>query len=602
MTWRLFRQDPAVRTLVGSVPLSVYFGFFFGTLVAPRAQPAGPVLQPGESGWLAFVIAVLWVVSTLFAVLADVTARCASLSLTLPIEPRELWLVRIVSLLYAGLTPVAIVTVMASLRPLFPLGAGGVDLRILGLGAQTAAGLTTVILLSQSPRPELDRIPARPGYIVFVVAVVLTILAGVLLIPPSVGFTVSLLLVSGALGVRIYWLLPSAFVVAPARPQAESPGPRARSNEMVEAGRWLAPPRDGARAQSSLGHRWLLHRTVWRVLMHHPLTYLGLGIAVFFGYRLVPAYFSGWDLIPYFLVIVIYIGALLFFAGLRMYPLDPLPISRKLLFAHAVLTVIFGLALGVAVGGLHFSLDRDSYAMIGYSENKIRVPADCWELARDGEPPRITSPWGESHVPNSRRLLRGSRAVLFNPYDRGEDSSVRFVHYQLAKAVEEIHGVPAPQTETLPGREANSAEEACCRTVAASAGRGSESRSRTLATLVFLFGLIAAVSFALGLQQFRTSAPPHLFPWFLQGFAIPVMLLVVAIWLAQLFGLADANLAMTFVMVLVRKLGENLSLTTAGMWTLAVVTLIVGYLVMQWRFQKIEAPVGLDKKDFSWRL
>jgi hypothetical protein len=236
----------------------------------------------------------------------------------------------------------------------------------------------------------------------------------------------------------------------------------------------------------------------------------------------------------------------------------------------------------------------------GCDKFTVRVPDDCWEIGWDGTAPAVISPWGESHVPETHHLYRGSSVALYNPYEVGETSSDDFVEFQINRAIEEIHGVPAPARQAAPTsvqdtgltNPSRSGEPA----VVWPENRGSEMRNRTMATRVLLFGLITTAIVSLGLQQFRATTPEHVYPWLLQGLAAPVLLLLGGLFVADRMGFANFRAFAAFPEILIRKLGEALPLGTSAMWALALAVLGTGYLLIQFRFNKIEPPIQHKKK------
>jgi len=126
--------------------------------------------------------------------------------------------------------------------------------------------------------------------------------------------------------------------------------------------------------------------------------------------------------------------------------------------------------------------------------------------------------------------------------------------------------------------------------------RGSKLRSRTMATRVLVFGLITTAVVCLGLQQFRATTPEAVYPWLLQGLAVPLVVVVGGVYLADKLGYADFHAVAAFPEVLLKKLGESLPLSTPAIWGLAIATLGIGYRVIQSRFRKIEAPLQHKKK------
>lgn len=615
----LIRQDPAMRTLRGSLLLALAGGLFLGALVSSMPGWFERGFQGVDKGWLVFGFSQIWLILLLFMIVSHITVRCARLSLVLPLTARVLWPARIISITMAGLLPLAVLIVTVSVSPLIFQGRPGPTAEVLRLGCLTGLGLILAVMLYQTPSTGLYSIRAGRMYILYAVIVSCGIPALILLNPGSLLLGLVMLAGCILLGLRIYRSLPQVLALAPreASRAGEPDRPAAvrihelradvseerAPTERTAAGRAdavCAPPR-------TEGFSALLHSTVFRVLVNHPLTWIILPVAAFYGYSLVRAYYLGRDLQPHFLISLIWLVALLFQGIIRMYKLDHLPISRRPLLAYSVLPVALVTLAGVGAGQLHFMLKQSQFKMIRYycegvgcNRFTVRVPDDCWEIAWDGIVPPVTSPWGESHVPEAHHLYKGSSIALYNPYEVGEASSDDFVELQINKAIEDIHGVPAPtRRATHPSGDDANLRESPKRgepAVVWPENRGSDMRNRTMAARVLLFGLITAGIISLGLQQFRATTPEHVYPWLLQGIAAPILLLLGGLYVADQLGFANFRAFAAFPEILIRKLGESLPLSTPAMWALALAVLAAGYLLIQYRFNKIEAPIQKKKR------
>jgi hypothetical protein len=573
-----------------SIPISLFTGIFLSAAVSDGVGWLGAGSLQDQMKQTTILITIVWSELLLFTIFAHVPARGSRLSLALPIGSRRLWRVRIGAILFAGLLPLAVITALTTLHPwIFP-GPGGFDARFVGLGARIGAGYILAILLFQIPAPELYRIRTNRGYLTYVVIVAIAMGAALILLPYRPFFLFLILLAALIIGLWIYSRLPDGFLTAP------------RGPELSVTGSGTDPGTTKPVSSSRRGHRFLAW-TIWRIVMNHPLTWVAIPFLLFWGDRLIFAYREGWDLIPYYVLLLLYPGLLIFFAVLRMFLIDPLPISRISIFPHIYLPLVAAFAAGLAIGWIDYELRGPHGGMIHYHGDRIQVPEDAWELTTEGRAPLIVAPWGESYRPMAYPLYRGSRFVVYNPYERAESSSTRFVDYQLARAVEAIHGSAYLPTEGAAAvsdrRPAQDRDDRCCLPLQGTAGAGSPRRNRAMATTAMLFILLSSGLYAFGLQQFRARGPRHLSPWFLQGLIGPLALAACMVLVGNATGFTSFQAVGAFPMVLIRKFGEAIPGPTAVIWVLTGFAFILGYWLMQARFAGIEAPVGQQERDLS---
>jgi hypothetical protein len=647
MIGALIRLDPAMRTLRGSLALTVAFGLFLGALLSRHPGWFEERFLGDDPGMSMFIFAHVWLILLLFMILSHMTVHSARINLVLPLPTRKVWLARITAILAAGLLPLCVLTLVLSLHPWVFNGGFGIDTRVLRLGAMMGLGLALTALLYQTPSPALASIRLGPAYILYAAIVSCGVPTAILLAPRSFALAAAMASATLILGIRIYLSLPPVLSLGPSETSKEKERDRRASAAASKqpSSRTAWPSAAESVYPGSRRFRWLLHLTAFRVLANHPLAWIIFPVAAFYGYTMARSYYRGADLKPYFLISLIWLVAMLFQGIIRMHKLDPFPISRRLLFAYSILPIVLVMGVGAGAGQLHFVLKQHQFKMIRcYHPNEpngafsIGVPTDCWEIAWDGSAPAVTSPWGESHVPEALRPWKGSDAAVYNPYEVGEESSDEFIEFQLNRAIEKIYGVPAPEYGATPtvagdgdpqepgeaGRATPAAgrnevlhePEGARRTDSASRGyeepgepakrgepavvwpenRGSRFRNRTMATRVLLLGLITTVIVCLGLQQFRATTPEAVYPWLLQGMAVPVIVVIGGVYLADQLGYADFRAVAAFPEILVGKLGESLPLSTPAIWGLAIATLGIGYRVIQSRFRKIEAPLQHKKK------
>jgi hypothetical protein len=145
------------------------------------------------------------------------------------------------------------------------------------------------------------------------------------------------------------------------------------------------------------------------------------------------------------------LGVLFGSAAYRLHVLDALPVSRKRIFAIAVLPGLLAVTLGY-VGAtalrtvrLHREtpVDYGQHPIVG--DVDVRVPLAYWEIGWQGEPSPLDEPdlppWEEPYTPWSVRLYQGLPVVLYSPYHVPAGSSTDRVAQTLGRAVEDVYGV-----------------------------------------------------------------------------------------------------------------------------------------------------------------
>ena len=111
---------------------------------------------------------------------------------------------------------------------------------------------------------------------------------------------------------------------------------------------------------------------------------------------------------------------------------------RRLVLPYLIVTLI---AYGIgAAGAARWTARADWWA--SWRERRILGHDSGGAHAHRPErrPPAVTAPWGESHVPLHRPLIRSGRAVVYSPYSAPPGSSVDFLAWQMSRAVTAIYG------------------------------------------------------------------------------------------------------------------------------------------------------------------
>ena len=140
--------------------------------------------------------------------------------------------------------------------------------------------------------------------------------------------------------------------------------------------------------------------------------------------------------------------------------LDPLPVSRRLLFRVRTAPLQIALAAGYLVGsqvGMAGGWMGTSHMIslgTGRSWPTNRVtsscetlnvtpPIDYWKPAR-GSVPIVRAPWGETYQPP---VVRVYGMNVYNPYATGCENSHRFMDWQYERASTDVYGRPMPVSD-----------------------------------------------------------------------------------------------------------------------------------------------------------
>lgn len=595
MIGTLFRQDIAVYNSRIVIPI-FFFAGLFGRIIAGEF-PAQTGTRPlaAESGILILFFCQACLLLLFLLTPTSFWARSGSMHLALPLSARKLWLARMISLLFITIVPFFALCLPLSLRSSSTTAWLVPDPMILKAALHAAAGLLLAVALYQVPSPSLHRIRTGLGYILYVILVAVGTVIFVIFTAPFSVFTLILLAVGMACLMWVYSSLPKTFVVAPLTPDPDGP-------EQVGAGARPYAADVGVPVDAAGSSRWILHRTVLRTILNYWPVWIILPLLALYGGLVVRSYYQGKAPFPYILFIGGWIWGMLRYSMSRLYMLDPLPVSRKIVYGQTMGACLLAVLLGVGILSLGPLNGKSRAKMVSFYQEQVSVPREYYEIAPNGQVPVITSPWGEAHSPTLHSLLPGSRLALYNPFERGEESSARFIKLQIDRAIERIHDVPVLAATTDLGTPLEDgfedALEECCFTTEASLGRGSESRSKTYALGMILYLLassaVIALSFKIGGGRIRS--------WLYAVPTIGALALVVIVLLgaAVLEGLGYSETWVwgALATIPVRKLAEALPLSPLVLWSAFLAILVGCYFWIQKSFLGIEAPVRRMVKKF----
>jgi len=432
----LFRQDPAFsswRMFLLSVVLAtnIVLGMTFVVGFVTR----GGHVQPEIAGPSLLLVAWLGAVFYLLTPLAR--TRCRRLALSLPLSTRRLWLFHAGATFLGALSfPALSLVVLALLRPYFPPAAraalpdGGT---LLVMGALTAAVLALAVVLLQALRPAERRVPLDGRFLASALPLLLVALPALLLLAVRAPWT-ALLPAALALGLG-WWIhgrVPAVWLAAPAEPSDGRARPATAGPVRVAGGRRLL-----ARAVWGLLYG---KRAALLYLIYPMVLVLGFLLSGYLGQNVTGDEFR----IPMVFMTAYVMTSTLGLAMRGIHPLDPLPVSRRAIFAAIVLPHMLVAGLGYAAGTVAAALSAEPRQRINWGEAEDRwgllVPVKYLEVAWDGAPPDIVAPWGERVAPRTWPLASRGEAVIWKPYTTTPASSPEFVAWQLGRAVKTIYG------------------------------------------------------------------------------------------------------------------------------------------------------------------
>jgi hypothetical protein len=585
-TLSLLRQDPARGALVRAVLTSLAVGFLF-RLVPDISEGLAALDAENLPGGFVYLYLVLTGLIVTFVLSGNSWTRSSRLALGLPVRARAVWAARMTSLVAIALLSTAALALATGITIDVDQGTVAFNSVILLTAARAAVACVLILFLFQLPLSAQSSIPITAAYVVYMVFVgVITLVlssAGV----TSLAGTLVLLFITICLGVWLAIRVPPTFSVGPTVEESQSPV-------------WVAPeeiaPIEAAGWEGGNGHstgrtlHWALFRGLkTNVLIWFLLIIVGASVAV-----ATLEFLHGNNAFMPLFFIVIYHLPLLQGALESMTPYDSLPISRRVLWAHTVGPIAASAALGLVIAGLIFTINPKPFTQVHSSGCCVQVPWDYWEIGREGEIPRVTSPWGESFTPRAHPLWRGSDVVLYDPYESGAGSSPRFVEYQMCRAAHAVYGDPLPQELSKANSQSPSnivgGVERGAFTLDVTRGRISEDRSRTAAVAVTVLALLIAGLMLPALLQFGPWVHRKIFKRAAIGFVILLVVAAVAASAARLLGYTQVWYIGVLLSRGFRALSHALPLPTTFLWLVCVTFWAGAYLILERVFYTIEFP------------
>ena len=595
MTWFLLRGDPVFRSsrmLLAIVLLAAGVGSLTWTWLDMHQVAAGTPHAPVFLGWpagsLAFV-AILWMSLSAHLAMPCAARRCGLFHLSLPLSARRLWLTHVAAVTLAGwvLLALGLGLALGKEQLLIRLAKGKVfEIELLVPGLHMAAGLLLAVVKLQSVRPTLCRVPLDAVYVLRVVLTMAAILLLVLLLNALGSAAVLVTLAAAAaLGWWTCRTLPPSLLLLPREPE---PGEEIRPRTPEEE---ATPP----------GRRALFARTIGRTLLGGKA--IGMApIVLLYGLLVSGQYpeMASADMRLFFLALTWYL--LLSWGQLhlrKLYLLDYLPISRRVLFAASVAPGLLCLALGYGIGGWGDGLRQRPYER-GFHQNRHLsqdVPVEFFAVAWDGRIPLLDTPWGESREPWSIPLFKGSRIALYAPYTSPDSSSAEFAARQLSRAIAAFYG-DSVDSEIIAARYLEEDEKNGVRLrrngdpLLADYPRVLHPiPNGALPVFMLLAGAPGLLFFGLLLRRYRTDLPSS--DW--NAGTVTAMILglggALGTVVADISGLMDPGTPGALLNALMWLVARSLPGGTSTLWALAALLLVWVYLWTQEQFLRFEFPL-----------
>lgn len=445
----LLRRDEVFGSLglwlvnAGLMTSALFALYFWLRLTTTAVSPLQPLLL------------VVWLSLAVYLLFGNVRTRGSHLDLTLPASTHRLWLAHVIAVTVSGTGLVAIAIATISLHGWLLRGSPEAmvsELELLALVVHLVAGLVLAVVLIESKNLELHRVAfGVPDLLwrLLVVAAVATI--SLLLSALPLAFGLFPLGLACAVGFLTWKRLPPALSLFPSRPI--TPELSRRRHEGAGADEWVGLDRAAVGSRRTPHLFVIVHGVRWGAVtpwVTFPWVVLAGALAA--------GVLSIWapleDIRFWYIPLYIYMLFMSVPAVMeQLAHLDPWPISRRRLFAVMVLPALAAFLFGYGVGWLGLRSTDASRDLIEYRASPndphfyLYVPIGRNEIAWDGEAPAITAPWGESHPAWTAPLFAGSTVHIYSRFHTPEGSSLRFVAWQISRAVKAIYGRRIPPAE-----------------------------------------------------------------------------------------------------------------------------------------------------------
>jgi len=583
--WRLLRQDAVRRSLRWSMPIALATGLMIRIGVGSGLYDwtGLPVYATGEFAISLFVY--LWLAVLFAVVIAHFNSRCGSLSLGLPLSSRSLWVVRLVAISGACLIPISILVLTSASRD--TASGIGLSVPLLDVGARTAAGFILAIILFQLPAPGLYRIAGRKWYVIYVVIVSALTFTYSIVTPESWIYTVGPLILAVLIGIVAGYRLPPGFSVDTAA--------RARGVAEADADSAAGALPFTMDRRGRIRRTWRLLRVIWRENLNTWPVWIMTALIFFIAWILTGSYYLAYHAIYEYVWLLMWCWIFISQSVKRLNRIDSLPVRRSAVFYGVIAFMMIPVGLGMLTGYLVYNrFKEEPMSQVRFRDHRVRVPFEAWEIARDGEVPEVTSPWGETYTPYGKRLFKsGSDFVVYNPFENGKKSTPEFVAMQMDRAVARVNAAAAGP-EKMSSIAATAAFADSLKTgecdVTASLGKHSDLRIRTNAVIITLWILLFVLVNSIWWKRYRPEADLAATRWFaIVFFGVPIAFLLLVPTL-EARGIVDHSTILAYQMVVLRTIAEAIPLSTAALWGVTVLVAIMSIVFLGRQYARAEAP------------
>jgi len=394
---------------------------------------------------------ILWLAIALYLLAGNVRTRCQRLEMTLPVPALALWRRHLTAVFLTGSLVLAGSVGVLVLHAVMIAKVGRervLEIPYLTLLGPLLAGLLLAAALIDSVEPGLWKLRGRRAYWALAVGSLVGILALLLLLHrwPWIATAVCLVLAVAVIR-RALRSLPAAYRLEPltAAPATGEVDVAATTTRPVS--------------------QWQIYKILFNVLHTTPpwkqfTPWMLYFFVVLMGFIMAGG-LSRWIDAQDLRFLYIPMGSYMLLAGVgiltyHLYRLDPLPVSRRKLFAVLTLPGLLIFCGGYAAGWLAVTTDPDPAPLVDYKVEESREvgtmvwvePAQAFMgVSLGGEPPTLSASWGESHEAWSQELFRGLSALMYNPYNTVEETTADFEALMGSQAIQRVYGTIIPPAE-----------------------------------------------------------------------------------------------------------------------------------------------------------
>jgi hypothetical protein len=606
LTWWLskIRRDEAVRVLPIWIVFTALNTSALVGLVAFRGASTG-----STEASLHGLAMVLWFALVAPLIVGRFRRRCSRLDLALPLQSRNLWLAHTSAMVVAGTVVLAASIGVVALHSTALRRAPYLQFTVAGVASLAIALLAAWVLaavLLQSYRHELKDIPGGKQYAALLIAIVVGMAAVLWFLSSNpIALAIGLLALAWAVTNRTLRSLAPVLSLVPREPSDKQPRQTSMAGSPGVAGTTTGVPVVPSSPQTDLGMARLVSRIIYNApplgaatswFMFPFIALIGMALAGIFDVwmedvevlRLIWLPFGAYGLFSL-------VGPLTY----RLNSLDPLPIGRRLIFALLTLPALLAFCLGYGLSAVVKQTTDHGQNLVDYRIEKpyywVDVPEGFFEIAREGEAPILTSPWGESHVAWSAPPFRGSRAVLFSPFNTADESSADFEAWLTSRAIDSVYGVSVPweeirdryfevEGEQLVGLATGGFTLAADYGPLVPPAGGPE-----FPVILLLVAPPWLLLLAVFLRTFRAGLGDRTRKAVFWSAAAGLVILMLGIAALMISGVFSPRLVRGFLEVLLRQVGDS-PIRTLTVWTASLVATVAAYFVAQRQFLEAELP------------